>query len=275
MSIAGGVALALDRGASIGCTAIQIFTKSSNQWFAKPLTSDDISSFAEKRKKTGIDCVIAHDSYLINLGSPKPDLSEKSFQAFADELERCDKLGLRALVFHPGAHVGDGEASALRRIGESLKRLLAMQAAGTVELLLETTAGQGSNVGYKFEQLAEMIEMAGGSPRLGVCFDTCHVLAAGYDFRTPQKYNEVMKEFDSVVGLDKIKAFHLNDSKKDLGCRVDRHEHIGKGFVGLEAFRLLLNDEQFQNVPKVLETPKEDDLKEDVENLELLRSLMA
>lgn len=274
MSIAGGVDLAIDRGASIGCTAIQIFTKNNNQWKASPLQSQQIDSFFAKKEEKKIDCVFAHDSYLINLGSPKPELHEKSIHAFKDEIDRAEQLQLYALVFHPGAHTGDGEANAIKRIGSTLKKVLAEKPNGKTKILVENTAGQGSNVGYSFEQVAEILDIAGDDPRLGVCLDTQHSFAAGYDLRTPEGYEKVMKEFENTVGTKRIQAFHLNDSKKDLGDQVDRHEHIGKGFIGVEAFRCLMNDTRFADVPKVLETPKGEDLKEDVENLALLRSLI-
>lgn len=274
MSIAGGVDKAIARGAKAGCTAVQIFTKNNNQWFSREIPPEEAAAFFEKKAETGIDCVYAHDSYLINLGSPKPDLHQKSVNAFADEMKRAELLKLYALVFHPGAHTGDGEKPCLKRIGATLKQLLADHPEGKTKILLENTAGQGSNVGYRFEQIAEILDWAGDDPRLGVCFDTQHAFAAGYDLRTPEKYKSVMKEFDKVIGLKRIQAFHLNDSKKELGARVDRHEHIGKGAIGLEGFRCLMNDPCFKQIPKVLETPKGEDLKEDITNLKTLRSLV-
>ncbi len=274
MSIAGGVDTAIDRGASIGCTAIQIFTKNNNQWHAAKLKPEEIKTFLEKKEAQKIKCVFAHDSYLINLGSPKPDLHEKSVHAFKDEIDRAEQLQLYALVFHPGAHTGDGEAPCIQRIGATLKKILKEKPNGKTKILIENTAGQGSNVGYSFEQIAQILEAAGDDPRLGVCFDTQHAFAAGYDLRTQEGYEKVMKDFEKNIGTKRIQAFHLNDSKKDLGDQVDRHEHIGKGLIGLEAFRCLMNDKRFATIPKVLETPKGDDMKEDVENLALLRSLL-
>lgn len=274
MSIAGGVDLAIDRGGSIGCTAVQIFTKNNNQWHAPKLPRTQIDSFLNKMREHNIRCAFAHDSYLINLGSPNAPLHAKSMKAFADEMERAQELKLYALVFHPGAHTGDGEKNGIERIGDTLKKLLKEKPHVSSKILVENTAGQGSNVGYTFEQIAEILEIAGKDPRLGVCVDTQHAFAAGYDLRTKEKYNSVINHFDKTIGIKKIQAFHLNDSKKELGARVDRHEHIGKGFIGLDAFRFLMNDERFAQIPKVLETPKGPDLKEDVENLAILRSLL-
>jgi len=275
MSIAGGLAKAIERGESIGCTAIQIFTKNSNQWHTPSLRAVDIKTFKERRGSWDGGAVFAHDSYLINLGSPDEVLYRRSLSAFQDEYDRCEALGLNFLVMHPGAHVGAGEEGCLAQIARAVQEVLNHSPKGRSLILFETTAGQGSNVGYSFEHLRKLLDGSGSSERLGVCFDTCHVFAAGYDLRTKKAYEETMKEFDHTVGVDRIKAFHLNDSKKGLNCRVDRHEHIGKGAIGLEAFRALMNDERFSKVPKVLETPKGEDMAEDVMNLSTLRHLVA
>ena len=275
MSIAGGLDKSIERGASIGCTAIQIFTKNSNQWRAPLLRKGDIEAFRARRKSWGEGALFAHDSYLINLGSPDEVLFQKSLGAFQEEYDRCEALGLDFLVMHPGAHVGSGEEGALSQIARAVKIVLAHSPQANTEILFETTAGQGSNVGYSFEHLHSLLDASGSPERVGICFDTCHVFAAGYDLRTKKSYEATMKEFDQTVGVNRIKAFHLNDSKKGLNCRVDRHEHIGKGAIGLEAFKVLMNDERFAKVPKVLETPKGEDMAEDVMNLTTLRKLIG
>ena len=275
MSIAGGLDKSIERGASIGCTAIQIFTKNSNQWRAPLLREGDIQAFKVRRKSWGEGALFAHDSYLINLGSPDEVLFQKSLSAFQEEYDRCDALGLDFLVMHPGAHVGGGEEGALSQIARAVKQVLTHSPQAKTEILFETTAGQGSNVGYSFEHLRALLDASGSPERVGICFDTCHVFAAGYDLRTKKSYEATMEGFGRTVGVNRIKVFHLNDSKKGLNCRVDRHEHIGKGAIGLEGFQVLMNDERFSKVPKVLETPKGEDLAEDVMNLKTLKSLVG
>jgi deoxyribonuclease-4 len=275
MSIEGGVDQAVARGAAVGCDAIQVFTKNSNQWRAKKLGEDEIQRFRAAQIEKGISPVVAHDSYLINLASPDEALYARSMAAFGDELDRCDALGIPYLVTHPGSHVGSGEEAGLSRISAALNRLFAERPAQRVTVLLETTAGQGHSVGHRFEHLREIVDHVALRDRVAVCIDTCHIFAAGYDLRTREGYQAVMKEFDGIVGLDLVRAFHLNDCKKDLGCRVDRHEHIGKGFLGLEAFRSLMNDPRFEGIPMLLETPKGKDCAEDRENLAVLRGLMV
>lgn len=274
MSIAGGVDKAILRGKSIGCETIQIFTKSSNQWRAKPLTPEEIHRFQEAREESEIQPVFGHTSYLINLGSPNEELWRKSVESFLVEMERCAVLQLPYLVTHPGTHMGAGEETGLRRVGQALDEILARTHGSGVMILLETTAGQGSNLGYRFEHFARLIEESAYPDRLGVCLDTCHVFAAGYDLRTPDAYHRTFEEFHALIGLGRLKVIHLNDSRGELGSRVDRHEHIGLGRLGLEAFRLLLNDPRFRDLPMVLETPKGPDMKEDIQNLATLRSLI-
>jgi deoxyribonuclease IV len=274
MSIAGGVGNALLDGKKVKCDAIQIFTKSSRQWAAKPYTKDEIEQFESNREETGITTIIAHDSYLLNLGSPDSSLRKRSVAAFIDELERCETLGVSNLVAHPGAHVGAGEAAGIKTIAKSLDEIHKACPAYKVKVTLEITAGQGSNLGYRFEQIGAMIDATKQSDRLRVCFDTEHAFAAGYDIRTKAGYERTFSEFDDAIGIERLAAFHLNDSKKEFNSRVDRHEHIGKGFIGVEAFRLLMNDKRFWGLPMCLETPKGPDLKEDRENLTLLRSLI-
>ena len=273
MSIAGGVHTAVDRATSIGCTALQVFTKNNNQWSGKPLTDDDIAQYKQKISAAGIDPVVSHDSYLINLCAMKPDVLQKSRTAFIDELERCEQLGIPLLNFHPGAHVGAGEEEGIKKICESLDIAHNATKGFAVKSVLEATAGQGTNLGYSFEQLKMMIDGVEHPERMAVCIDTCHIFAAGYDIATEKGYEETFRLFDEIVGLERLVAFHINDSKKGLGSRVDRHEHIGKGAIGLTGFRLLMNDERFAHIPKILETPKSEDLHEDVENITVLKSL--
>jgi deoxyribonuclease IV len=274
MSIAGGVGNALLDGKKVDCDAIQIFTKSSRQWAAKPYTKEEIEQFEVNRKDTGISAVIAHDSYLLNLGSPDTALRNRSVAAFIDELERCETLGVSNLVAHPGAHVGTGEAEGIKTIAKSLNEVHTACPGYNTKITLEITAGQGSNLGYRFEQIRNIIDATKPCDRLRVCFDTEHAFAAGYDIRTKDGYERTFTQFDEAIGIKLLAAFHLNDSKKEFNSRVDRHEHIGKGFIGVEAFRLLLNDKRFWGLPMCLETPKGPDLKEDRENLTLLRSLI-
>lgn len=274
MSIAGGVDKALLLGKQVDCDAIQIFTKSSRQWASQPYTQEEIGNFFINQKETGISTVIAHDSYLLNLGSPDGALRKKSVRAFIDEMERCESLSIPTLVAHPGAHVGSGEEEGIKTIARSLDEIHRSCPGYGVRIALEITAGQGTNLGYRFEQIRRMIDATRESERLRVCFDTEHAFAAGYDLRTKEDYERTFGEFDERIGLKIIAAFHLNDSKKEFRSRVDRHEHIGKGHIGVEAFRLLLNDPRFWGLPMCLETPKGPDLKEDRENLTLLRSLI-
>ena len=274
MSIAGGIDLAVERAASVGCTALQIFTKSSNQWAARPLPEDEVERFRQAVVRHRVERVVAHDSYLINLCSPDDALWRKSIDACALELARCERLGVPWLVTHPGGHMGRGEEYGIGRMAEAIDAIHGRVPAGSSSLALETTAGQGTVIGHRFEQIAAIIARAATPARIGVCLDTCHVFAAGYDLRTPVAYAETMARFSDILGWPRLVAVHVNDSKKDLGARVDRHEHIGKGYLGLEAFRLLMNDERLQAVPLVLETPKDETCREDVMNLETLMGLV-
>jgi len=274
MSIAGGIAKSFARGEQVGCEAMQIFSKNDRQWKAKPYTPDDVAAFKAEQARTGIGPVIVHCSYLVNLAAAADELWEKSIAAFTDELERCALLGIPAIVVHPGAHTGSGEENGLRREADALNRLFDAGIGAGVTVLLENTAGQGTALGWRFEHLARLLELVTRRERLGVCLDTCHLLAAGYDIRTADTYVATMNEFAQVVGLEQLKAWHLNDSQKDLGSRIDRHTHIGEGCIGLEAFRLLLNDARFVDLPMIIETPKGKDMTEDVENLARLRSLV-
>ncbi len=274
MSISGGLDKALERGVQIGCHAVQIFSKSNNQWIAKDIAPKEMDRFKSLKQKFARDFIFVHDSYLINLASPKEDVYQKSLDAFLIEMKRVEDLGLSYLVMHPGSHLNQGEEWGIQRIIKSFNFVFDQTPELKMMVLLEATAGQGTNIGYRFEQLRDIINGVNNSERLGVCIDTCHIFAAGYDIRNEKAYDSVFAEFDNLIGLHKIKAFHLNDSKKDLGSRVDRHEHIGKGFIGIEAFRLLMNDSRFKNLPMVLETPKGKDMQEDIDNLKTLRDLI-
>ena len=272
VSISGGIDKAPERGREIGCDSIQIFTRNQRQWRARPLSDDEIKDFKKNLVVYNIKVTVVHDSYLINLGSPDEVQYKKSFDTFLDEAIRAEVLGIPYLVFHPGAHRGFGEKYALKKIAESLNEIIAKTENSKLTFLIETTAGQGTNVGYRFEHIAEIIDLVDEKRRVGACFDTAHVFAAGYDIRTREAYEETLDQFNGIVGLDKLKVFHLNDSKKELGSRVDRHEHVGKGLIGLDAFRFLVNDKRFENLPMILETPGGG--KEYKENLEVLRSLI-
>jgi len=229
------------------------------QWRARPLSDLETAGFRDGLKECGIAATVSHDSYLINLGSPEPVVLQKSLDAFADEIERCERLGIPFLVFHPGSHVGSGEAAGLQRIADSLNAVLGQKPKYKTQVLLENTAGQGSNLGYRFEHLTEILAKTENPDRLGVCLDTCHLFAAGYDLRKLSTYEAAFHEFDDIVGLGRVKVFHLNDSKKSLGSHVDRHENIGKGELGLGPFRFLLNDPRFAALPMLLETPGGDE----------------
>lgn len=274
MSIAGGVDKAILRGHKLKCTAIQIFLKYNTRWMGKPLSSKEQADFVHNRKKTGLDCIVAHNCYLINLASPDDVVYQKSLDAMLNEMERASTLKIKYLIMHPGSHVGSGLVTGIQKIAASLNLLLEMTKGKGVCILFETTAGQGTGIGHRFEHLAEIIRKVKDNNRVGVCLDTAHIFAAGYDIRTKRSYRNTLKEFDRILDLNRLKAIHMNDSKKPLGSRVDRHEHIGKGFIGLDAFRFIMNDERFRSVPKILETPKDPDDKYDIRNLRILRSLI-
>ena len=273
MSIAGGVDRALERGASIGCDTIQMFLKSNMQWRGKRLTTAETRRFHAQQQATKITPVFAHACYLINLAAVHGPTLRRSVAAIIDEIERAAQLGVPFIVLHPGAHMGAGERQGLRRIARSLDEVFRATRKSPVKIALETTAGQGTNLGYRFEHLAEIMALVARPGRVAVCIDTCHLLAAGYDIRTARGYRKTMREFDEIVGSQHVVGFHLNDSKTPLGSRVDRHAHIGKGHIGLAGFRCVLRDGRWQGLPMVLETPKSDDLHEDVENLRVLRRL--
>jgi deoxyribonuclease-4 len=271
MSIAGEPAKAIERGESIGCTAIQIFTKSNRQWHAKPITNEEADDFKLAWKTSSISSIIAHASYLINIGSPNKDIERKSIHALGIEMERCAQLGIPYLVLHPGSHSNTDKEEALKRISTNLDHLF--DTHPDCSILLETMAGQGTNIGNSFEQLAAIIKLSKHKKRLGVCLDTCHVFSAGYDLRDEESYDLMWKQFDKIIGIERLKAIHVNDSKKELGSCVDRHTDIGKGKIGLKAFELLCNDPKLFDIPKILETPK-DDLSDDKRNMEILLGLL-
>jgi deoxyribonuclease-4 len=274
-STAGGVEKALGRGLEAGCDTIQIFVKPPNRWASKALAEENVVAFKDAVTETGIWPVFDHALYLINLASPDDALWQKSVDALTDDIERCEMLGLPGSVLHPGSHKGSGEEAGLARIAAGLDELHTRLPGYQAQVWLEVTAGQGNHLGYTFEHLRAMIDAIAEPERLGVCFDTAHAFAAGYELRTREGFDATWAEFDRAVGLDCLKAIHLNDSKKALGSRVDRHEHIGQGELGLEPFRFLLNDPRFYGLPMTLETDKGPDLAEDKENLAVLRSLIG
>ncbi len=275
MSIGGGLSRAVERAVAVDADALQIFVKSARQWKPRPLDPEETAAFREAVAARDLQGhLLAHATYLINVASPDDQIWKRSVDALAVELDRCAALAVPMLVLHPGSHVGSGEEAGLKRAARAMDRVLESR-DDDVRILLEITAGQGTNLGSRFEQIAAILSDAGTDEKLGVCFDTCHALAAGYEFRDARSYRKMKREFDSIIGLERLCAFHLNDSKFGLGSRRDRHEHIGRGEVGLEAFRLILNDRKFRDVPMVLETPKGEDLEEDRMNLAVLKGMIA
>jgi len=272
-SVSGGLNLAFERISRVGGDALQIFTRNQRQWKPAELAEKEVRLFREAHEESGLIPVASHGSYLVNFATAKADLLEKSTGAFVLELQRCRQLKIPYVVLHPGSHGGDGAEVGLERFVAGLDHAIERSETG-VEVLLETTAGQGTGLGRSFEELAFILQNSRFSGQLGVCVDTCHIFAAGYDIRSTKSYDATIAELDQQVGLERVKFFHLNDSKKELGSRVDRHEHIGKGAIGLSGFKNLLNDPRFATLPMTLETPKGDDLKEDRENIRVLRSLM-
>jgi deoxyribonuclease-4 len=273
-SIAGGLHRALERGRAAGCEAVQIFTRSSRQWASRPLSEDDVRAFAAARATTGIDALLAHDCYLFNLAAPVADLRERSVREIIAELERCERLAIPFLVAHPGAHCGAGDDEGLRTAARSLGEVLATCRGFRATIALENTAGQGTQIGWRFEQLGRLCADARDGDRLRVCVDTEHAFAAGYDLRTATGYAEAFGALDAAVGIGRVVAFHLNDAKCPLGGRLDRHEHIGRGHLGVAAFRRVVRDRRFAGLPMCIETPKMTDLAEDRRNLAVLRSLL-
>ena len=274
MSVSGGVQKALERGASVGCDVVQIFVKNNMQWFGRPHPPEDIAQFKQEGERLGLACVFGHTGYLINLGAPSSANRDKSLQSLIQEITFAAALGLPFLVLHPGAHLGAGEAEGLKRIVTGLDEVLRSAKTSKVRIALENTAGQGTCLGNQIEHLAAIYEGVKTPAKLGLCIDTAHLFAAGYDIRTGKGWDKAISLIDKLIGRKEILAFHVNDSKTDLGSRVDRHEDIGKGKIGLEGFRHLVNDSRFKNTPSCLETQKSEDLHEDAANLSVLRSLV-
>lgn len=273
MSIAGGYENAIYAGQAIGCTAIQIFTRSNRQWGLKRLTAQEVLAFKKAWENSCILEVVAHCTYLINIGSPKMATLKRSKMALENELQICQALGIPNLVLHPGSRLDSSQEACIKQIAQTLDEVLENN-PGESKILLETMAGQGTGVGYKFEQIASIFDMCKHKKRLGVCLDTCHIFAAGYDFRAQKDYENMVQEFDNIIGLKNLKAMHINDSKKDLASKVDRHEEIGQGKLGLEPFKFIFNDERFFDVPKILETPV-GTLESYAENMRVIRGLLT
>jgi deoxyribonuclease-4 len=274
MSIQDGLHMAVERGHSIGCEAIQVFTRNASRWKSKKRTPEELDLYRQALARTSIHLVVAHAIYLINLASPEDDVRAMSNDAFREELGRCHEAGIPYLVIHPGSHKGRGLETGMARIAQGIHQAYAEHPEYTVVTLLENTAGQGDTIGRTFEELAGLTAQIVETSRIGYCFDTAHALASGYELRTREGYEETFARLDRILGLDKLYCFHLNDSKYDLGDERDRHQHIGQGYLGVEAFRMLLNDPRFAELPMLLETPKSEDMHEDMENLALLRSLI-
>lgn len=273
VSIAGGLERALERGAAVGCDVIQIFSRSNQQWAARPIDAEAVAAWRAARVRTGVEPMMVHACYLLNLAAPRKWLREKSYRALAEELERCALLGIPHLVIHPGAHCGDGEAAGVARIAAAIERAYAAQPDNPTRLLLENTAGQGTCIGHSFEHLRDIIgAMKSGADRVGVCIDTAHTLAAGFDITTVDGWERTFERLEATVGCDRVAGFHVNDSKTPVGSRVDRHEHLGRGHLGLGAVRCLVNDPRFAGLPMVIETPKPSDDADRV-NLAILRAL--
>ena len=272
-SVSKGLHLAFDRIDQVGGESLQIFTRNQRQWNPKPLSLAEIEQFQTATAEHESMIVASHASYLVNLASSRQELRQKSIAAFVEELSRCHQLAIPFVVLHPGSHTGDGVEAGIDRLISALDETIAAADSRTM-VLVETTAGQGTGLGSRFEEIAWIRERSCFPEKIGVCLDTCHIFAAGYDIRSEPAYRATLDEFDRLVGLEHLRLFHLNDSKKDLGSRVDRHEHIGAGFIGTEGFSHFVNDERFENHAMILETPKGEDLREDIENLQLLRGLM-
>jgi len=273
-SIAKGLHQAILSADSYNCNTLQIFTKNAQTWKEKTLTEKEIKKFKHTKEQTGIHQIISHTSYLINIAGPDKKKAEMSCEALKQEFIRCRQLDIPYTVLHPGSHMGDGEEKGINRITDNINQIFSATEEITTRLLLETTAGQGSSIGHTFEQLATIIEKIHDQSRIGICLDTCHIFAAGYDISDKKGYKNTIKDFDDIIGLKNLFVIHLNDTQKACNTRVDRHEHIGDGFIGLDAFKLIVNDSRLQNIPKILETPKlKNEQDADSINLELFRQL--
>ncbi len=274
VSVAGGLHMAFERGTRIGCTTMQIFVKNASTWTGKPLTPDAVASYKAAEAKATVAPVIAHAAYLINLCARAGDILLRSRKGLVDELTRCTALGIAGLVVHPGAHMGAGEPDGIARIAESLNLIHGELPGPSTPTLLETTAGQGTTLGYRFEHLRRIIDLVEDKARVAVCLDTCHLFAAGYPIHTEEGWENTMRDLEAIIGLENVAAVHVNDSKRERGSRVDRHDHIGQGLLGETAFRMVMNDPRLRVVPKILETEKSEDMHEDVENMARLRALV-
>lgn len=270
----GGVSAAIDRGLGIGCTTMQIFVKNNMQWFAKPLPDEEVQTFTAHPHRDRLGAVVAHAGYLINLGVEGTENHDKSLRSLADEMLRCEQLGIRSLVLHPGSHLGAGMDAGIACVVRNLDRLHAEHPTLKVRITLETTAGQGACIGARFEEIAAIIDGVADPKRLEVCLDTAHAFAAGYDLSLPKGAEKTFAEFDSIIGISRLSVLHINDSKSALGSRVDRHDNLGKGRIGLDTFRWIMRSKELALIPKILETPKGKDLAEDVEAMAMLRSFL-
>jgi deoxyribonuclease-4 len=275
LSIAKGLHRALYKARAYGCTALQIFTKNASTWKERTLDQDDIDRFHQARKETNVIDIVSHTSYLINLATPEKKKFVLSYNALVNELMRSSMLDIPFIVLHPGAHMGKGVEKGIEKIAAGINDVFAQTPGIKTRLLFETTAGQGSGIGHTFEQLASIMDKIENQDRCGICLDTSHIFAAGYDIRTEKSYGKTINMFDAIIGINNLYAIHLNDSKKALGSRVDRHEHIGEGYIGMNMFKLLMNDKRFKDIPKIIETPKIKDGRDaDEINLNRLRSLI-
>ncbi len=274
MSIAGGVSRSIGRATEVGCRVLQIFVKNPSRWKVKELSQEEVEEFQQEYRESALESVVGHDSYLINLASPDPGLRERSIAAFIDEMDRSNRLGLDYLVTHPGAHMGEGEQEGVERVIASFEEIFDRLGDTSVKVAVETTAGQGTTLGHRFEHLRDILAGCSCPDRMAVCLDTCHVFAAGYELRSREGCETTFQEFDLVIGLDQLRVLHVNDSKRELGSRVDRHDHIGDGQIGLDGFSWIMNNSVLASIPKMLETPKGDDGEHDRRNLATLRSLI-
>lgn len=275
MSTSGGLHNAIHHGINTGCTTIQIFTKNNNRWEQRPTTDEEAEKFLDAQEASGITPVISHTAYLVNLATPNQDFHDKSIKALIDEVQRAEQLRIPDVVLHPGSPVDGTPEYGMKKIIESLNICIDKTPNAKARISLELTAGQGSHLGYTFEQVAEMIAGVENKARVSVCLDTCHIFAAGYDIRTKSEFDKTMKSFAKIIGMKHLKVIHLNDSIKDLGSRVDRHTHLGDGKIGVDAFKFIMQDPRFVKIPKLLETPKDDEYEDDKRNLALLRKLAA
>ncbi|MBU4484370.1 deoxyribonuclease IV [bacterium] len=274
-SISGGVYNAVVQADELNCTAVQLFTKNSNRWESKPISDKDARLFKEKMGQSTVEIAVAHSIYLINLASPEGELWQKSIDGMVDELERAEALGLKCVIFHPGSYKEGSKTDGIKRVSKALNAIISKTSGYKTMIAIENTGGQGTSVGGDFESLAQIADGVKEQDRIGFCFDTCHAFVAGYDLRTKEQCEDAFNEFDEKFGIENLLTIHMNDTDSELGSHLDRHQHIGEGKIGLECFRFIMNDKRFANVPKILETPKGEDLiKADGRNLDVLRKLV-